>query len=356
MELHEELEDEEGESKPTSKFSHKELVYCRDFNGLLYLATIRRLMYGLLKEELDEEGNVIDKGNSWHYFVHFYKWSPRWDRWIPEEDVFEDNETYHELSHKLLMVAKRIKNKRCMSEKLKKIEDEFWLERHQNKPKDIVFDEQNKSLKLGKKSKDEATRLKMLKKNNICMPLPKDQSQMILILLPLKKILVDDWEFITKMDLIPRLPVFVTIKDMKQKFLNSKLDLIISENERKDWINFMDELTCYFDKYFPNLLYPQESSIVSKCTQLRKIEVYGSEYLLRLFVRLPALLLQSHKSSDTIVTQFCSKVNELIRFLNRNQADIFTQVYIKKQNVENTEITLTEQTVKKRGQKRKINK
>ena len=97
--------------------------------------------------------------------------------------------------------------------------------------------------------------------------------------------------------------------------------------QRQEWIEMADGIAMFFDEALENLLYREEIA------QLRGIqanptfenvsytELYGTEYLLRLFVRLPQILHENLSPDDS--RPILAKINDLVRFLNKNQAKLF---------------------------------
>ena len=80
----------------------------------------------------------------------------------------------------------------------------------------------------------------------------------------------------------------------------------------------MHELTLYFDKTLPYLLYPQETPF--SLAKLKPCKIYSCEYLLRLLVKLPALIKEECKP-------FCLKMSDLVRYLTKHKFAFFKQNY-----------------------------
>ena len=98
----------------------------------------------------------------------------------------------------------------------------------------------------------------------------------------------------------------------------------------QEWRDMADGIALFFDEGLENLLYRQEYG------QLREIktnpefegksyaEIYGTEYLLRLFVRLPQIMSESNLPPNE-VKLILAKINDFIRFLTKNQSTLFSQ-------------------------------
>lgn len=72
---------------------------------------------------------------------------------------------------------------------------------------------------------------------------------------------------------------------------------------------------------------------MSEYAEMRYSELYGCEHLLRLFIRLPALLSDSIPE-EAIKRPLIAKVNDFVRFVHKNQGIILTQTYRKLNELE----------------------
>ncbi|KAG1363930.1 Protein MRG1 [Cocos nucifera] len=124
--------------------------------------------------------------------------------------------------------------------------------------------------------------------------------------LTLKKQLVDDWEFVTQLGKLVKLPRSPNVDDILKKYLDyrTKKDgmnaffLSLRYNFPSNWIaesvgEILKGVRCYFDKALPAmLLYKKERQQYQEAIHdnVSPSTVYGAEHLLRLFVKLPELL------------------------------------------------------------------
>lgn len=121
------------------------------------------------------------------------------------------------------------------------------------------------------------------------------------------------------------------------KTKNKKLEEELSKDEltkkqEQDWQDMVDGIALLFDQAVgSHLLYRQELPIHEWIQQHEDFgtrqycQVYGCEHLLRLFIRLPALL--ADQLSDAEARPIFSKLNDFVRFLQKHQAKIFLQSY-----------------------------
>lgn len=123
---------------------------------------------------------------------------------------------------------------------------------------------------------------------------------------------------------------------------------VATSQQGKEWIDMVEGILQYFDESLSvRILYWQEIGqhtdfMKSKGGELackRKCEVYGCEYLLRLFVRLPSLLEESD-IPEAQKRHIYAKTGDLVRFLQKHQDEFFAQRY---RNPEKKEITVQKQ-------------
>ncbi|CAN6721658.1 unnamed protein product [Malus baccata var. baccata] len=145
---------------------------------------------------------------------------------------------------------------------------------------------------------------------------------------PLKKQLVDDCEFITDLGKLVKLPRTPNVNDIFKKYLDyrSKKDSIKKAQSIEE---ILKGLCCYFDKALPAmLLYKNERQQYEKAItdDVSPSSVYGAEHLLRLFVKLPELLLDANIEEETLkVLQ--KKLVDFLKFLQKNQSAFFLSTY-----------------------------
>ncbi|XP_011029234.1 PREDICTED: chromatin modification-related protein EAF3-like isoform X2 [Populus euphratica] len=143
----------------------------------------------------------------------------------------------------------------------------------------------------------------------------------------LKKQLVDDCEFITHQSKLVKLPRTPNVQDICKKYCEyrSKKDVMMPESTAE----IMKGLRCYFDKALPAmLLYKSERQQYTYAIRddVSPSMVYGAEHLLRLFVKLPELLVHANIEEETL-TELHQKFVDFLRFLQKNQSAFFLSRY-----------------------------
>ena len=87
------MEDESG--VPPAKLAPSEKCWAREA-GELYPCTVRKRQYF----------------NGWKYFVHYLGWNVRWDKWVGEFDLLEDNKETRKIVQMVKAYKKKNRNKK----------------------------------------------------------------------------------------------------------------------------------------------------------------------------------------------------------------------------------------------------
>mmetsp|Transcript_49790 Transcript_49790/g.97377 ORF Transcript_49790/g.97377 Transcript_49790/m.97377 type:complete len:627 (-) Transcript_49790:182-2062(-) len=120
----------------------------------------------------------------------------------------------------------------------------------------------------------------------------------------------------------------------KPQVLTEK-ERLVRDAKLTKWIHVTEDLASYFDESLPiYLLYRNERPhhlYVRRHPDLgakRPVDLYGAEYLLRLFVRIPLLCSKElGGEADSEFEELSHRVGEIIRFLQRRQVEYFRQKY-----------------------------
>jgi mortality factor 4-like protein 1 len=218
---------------------------------------------------------------------------------------------------------------------------------------------------------------KKLREKSLTTKRKQSHSGKIMIPFTLKKILVEQWEIISQCQMLPSLPASVTVRQALDQYVESKgvvleVNKAADETEKADepdteddlanengkskaetipseasdadkraqeWREMADGIAMFFDEAVPDrILYREEipqSNVLDSFPDLAMkpcSEIYGCEHLLRLFVRLPELL--EDELSEAEARPILAKVNDFVRFLNKNQNTLFLQSYRKLNDLE----------------------
>ncbi|KAK9109311.1 hypothetical protein Sjap_017371 [Stephania japonica] len=143
----------------------------------------------------------------------------------------------------------------------------------------------------------------------------------------LKKQLIDDWNFVTQLGKLVKLPRSPCVDDILTKYLDyrSKKDGHIADSIGE----ILKGLRSYFDKSLPMLLlYNKERQQYHEAIKddISPSTVYGAEHLLRLFVKLPELLAYVNVEEETLA-KLQQKLTDFLKFMKSNQSTFFLSTY-----------------------------
>lgn len=238
------------------------------------------------------------------YYVHYKGWNGKWDEWVPELRILEINDAN-------LAIQKKLREAQRAPPKLK-------LKMGKTAGKSPVPDTEKKqgsgdASKRGRgRKRGDSSRF-----NEVYLPMPT----------PLKHILVDDWEYITKDHKLLPVPATVTVSKILQKFAAqhraSKEDTILHE--------YVTGLEFFFNRSLSlTLLYKVERL---QYLELRKehgdiapADYYGVEHLLRLCSLLPGLVAQTTMDGPSLGT-LVSRTVDLLEFISVNMEDFANEYY-----------------------------
>ena len=241
------------------------------------------------------------------YFIHYLGWSKNWDEWVPEERVVRINEAGLALQQALRNDIIGVGNNQASKDK--KVDKEMKKSRKE-KFNARGKDKSEESMKKQKMSEDDPVMRHEIK---------------LLLAVPLKKQLVDDWEHITRSKKLVPLPRKITVADILAEFAATKsLKKGIPEQVV---IDVAEGLQVYFDQALGSLLLyrferAQYNQTMADHKNKRASEIYGAEHLLRLLVKLPELLsLTNMTSTQKAILE--SKCLEFVKFFQRGASRYF---------------------------------
>lgn len=317
---------------------------------------------------------------TWWYYIHYLGWNVKWDRWVEEGHLYEPTESTKLFAKRLQEEVKNIRAELRSKSSAKPAAARVAMElerRMIQMEREHRMEERRRELSAQGKDMGQAEeealllqstrgpRSKWTKANNILREMglrerhlqgKRSQSSAELLVLPfsLKKIMVEEWEIVTQCDMLANLPAAVSIREALNMYLKSKLDAAMGPAEEKkeeapvksndaayetmskqekEWREMVDGICLFFDQALPERLLYQPEQIQYETTMeegeeadtKRSSDTYGCEFLLRLFLRLPALLVG--ELSDKEAKSILAKLNDLARFLHKHQTTLFAQSY-----------------------------
>lgn len=282
-------------------FNLQQKVLCRDVNNKdhYYVSKITKLK--------------CLGDNKYEFFVHYNGWNSRWDRWAPTSDLVENTEENRK---------KYLKPKEPQQKKRKKLNESSSSSASRASP--------------GRKRKPftAAFATKQIAAYQDYCYLP----------MTLHTVMVDEHDIITRRGFdslyfydcepSPRparsvhvFPAVVTVTQVLQHYQRKRGGPNADEKKREQIGKFCEGLGLVFDDALPVcLLYeeerPQYESMMKDGSFKDKppSQIYGCEFLLRLMVRLPTLLMAEPKSKMDVMGPL---IADLIVLLQKNRQACF---------------------------------
>ena len=377
---------EDLERVPKAKFAVRQKILGKDQDGLVYEGAIRRSMWGTRvhsqtmvgMDALQESEEHTMAEPSWHYFVHYMGWKANWDRWICEDDVMEITPENQDLAKRISQEHKALQ-KRFKGNKKRKIDGGEFLKAWKIKLATLMGESSDKKENVKKKKSWTLAAMekdfKLRAKQSISTRKGGLFAQQMVLSFGLKKILVEEWEIVNQFDMVHQLPAEVTVQKVLDMYLESKgiekstLKLqsdetitneeILEQERRTEFIEMAEGILLFFEQALPfRLLYPSEQSQLSvlenteKYQDTPKAELYGCEFLLRLFCQLPSILAEAYENEEDITKPMLAKINDIIRFLTKNQSHLFSVTPYRVKNED--ELRLEQKIAKREERKRKL--
>lgn len=265
------------------KFRVEERVYCLEGEDL-YAATIKKTAF---------------KDGGWSYLVHYLGWNSRWDKWLPESSVLRDTEERRKMVEQK---EQKNKKKRKRSDNDSKGKKDGWQE-YCELPftlKTVLIDERERIM-----------RMSFVSNYGVDLPVPGQPWK------PARDVHV--------------LPASVPIKTVLNQYVKYKKREPSTEEAglaaEKKARAFVDSLSKLFEEALPVCLlyHPERAQYLAikedpQLKALRKTEIYGCEFLLRLFCRLPTLL---ENCGEINKKELGPQIMDLIILLQKNRQSCF---------------------------------
>ena len=406
-------------------------------------------------DDEDDDQRNNPKLNCHHYYVHYMGWNVKWDRWVEEVYLYESSASTKLLADKIQNEYNKVKPRkkgqkmsvsqvRKWMKKVVELELEFRRLEREGKlvsvekadEKDKEDGDEKESTKDGKekggsepaesKAKDKKAKPKgtakpiikeewlqkqaQLRQRGLQLKRKRVHADRLHLPFTIKKILVEEWEVIVQCGMLYDLPSKVSVRDILNSYLESKVapmrekeglkgdktssfadkdnDKMEVDNDEqqsaiddreKEWRRMIDGIMLLFDQALPvHLLFEQErtqyislrrqvlaqrrnaannvqaknttngsneneASAASSDSQVqstsssdvpeskplpdRMSEIYGCEHLLRLFIRLPAVVAETPSISEPDARRIFSKLGDLVRYIQKHQSELFKSTF-----------------------------
>nr|XP_023017245.1 mortality factor 4-like protein 1 [Leptinotarsa decemlineata] len=308
---------------PKLKFSEGEKVLC--FHGpLIYEAKC-------LKSTITKEKQV-------KYFIHYAGWNKNWDEWVPESRVLKYNEANVarqkevQMAHSAQPGKPKKTAKKSISAKPESVKD--GDSRASTPVAELPKASKRKEVNTPLSGQDSSSDIPKKKKGRLDPTVePEDQfvcKVEIKVKIPdeLKPLLVDDWDVITRQRKLLNLPAKLTVDQILTNYLTYKKSIKSNTSSKESaTIEIVKGIKEYFNVMLgTQLLYkferPQYAEILQSHPDKPMSEIYGSIHLLRLFVKLGAMLAYTpmdERSIQLLQVNF----QDFLKYLVKNSTQLF---------------------------------
>uniref|UniRef100_A0A8C5BMD2 Mortality factor 4-like protein 1 n=1 Tax=Gadus morhua TaxID=8049 RepID=A0A8C5BMD2_GADMO len=275
---------------PKPKFSEGERVLC--FHGpLLYEAKCVKI-------------NIKEKQIK--YFIHYSGWNKNWDEWVPESRVLKYVDSN---------LAKQ-KELQKANQKAKKSKQKTPGAGEGTSTGEMPQGPRKKRARADATVESEEM---FTNRVEVKVKIPEE----------LKPWLVDDWDLITRQKQLFHLPAKKNIEAVLEDYANYKKSKGNS-NDNKEYA--VGEVVAGIREYFnvmlgTQLLYkferPQYAEILAERPETPMSQVYGAPHLLRLFVRIGAMLAYTPLDEKSLAL-LLNYLQDFLKYLVKNLSTLFS--------------------------------
>ncbi|GBG79240.1 hypothetical protein CBR_g29291 [Chara braunii] len=242
----------------------------------------------------------------WRYYVHYLGWSKNWDEWVGIERLMKYTEAN-------LLKQKKLFKQNAERKKL--------TAGKAGKAGGVAGGGGGSGGGKGRRRRADSS---MEERDG------EEPEQAFRITFPgtLKKQLIDDWKQITQEGELVCLPREPTVNQILDNYLELKTK---RESGNDTWKELVAGMKTYFNKALgAMLLYKSEREQFEAATGDEEsplpVEIYGAEHLLRMFVKLPELIQYTNMEPEAM-SHLQAKLNDFLKFLQKNQTSFFLSNY-----------------------------
>ncbi|KAJ8417208.1 hypothetical protein AAFF_G00284350 [Aldrovandia affinis] len=301
---------------PKPKFQEGERVLC--FHGpLLYEAKCVKV-------------NIKDKQVK--YFIHYSGWNKNWDEWVPESRVLKYVDTNLQKQKEL----QKANQDHYVEGKMRGVAPSKKIAAVQQKNVDLKT-KKNKQKTPGAGEGTSAGEMPQPPRKKRARVDPTVESEEtfinrveVKVKIPeeLKPWLVDDWDLITRQKQLFHLPAKKNVDTVLEDYANYKKSRGNSDNKEYAVNEVVAGIREYFNVMLgTQLLYkferPQYAEILANHPDAPMSQIYGAPHLLRLFVRIGAMLAYTPLDEKSLAL-LLNYLQDFLKYLVKNSSTLFS--------------------------------
>uniref|UniRef100_A0A8C4JRD6 Mortality factor 4-like protein 1 n=1 Tax=Dromaius novaehollandiae TaxID=8790 RepID=A0A8C4JRD6_DRONO len=248
---------------------------------------------------------VAIKDKQVKYFIHYSGWNKNWDEWVPESRVLKYVDTNLQKQKELQKANQKTKKNK---QKTPGIGEGSSTSETPQPPR-------KKRARVDPTVESEET---FMNRVEVKVKIPEE----------LKPWLVDDWDLITRQKQLFYLPAKKNVDSILEDYANYKKSRGNTDN--KEYA--VNEVVAGIKEYFnvmlgTQLLYkferPQYAEILADHPDAPMSQVYGAPHLLRLFVRIGAMLAYTPLDEKSLAL-LLNYLHDFLKYLAKNASALFS--------------------------------
>uniref|UniRef100_A0A3P8Z2E6 Chromo domain-containing protein n=1 Tax=Esox lucius TaxID=8010 RepID=A0A3P8Z2E6_ESOLU len=269
-----------------------------------------------------QEGNVHPravktniKEKQIKYFIHYSGWNKNWDEWVPESRVLK----YVDSNLQKQKELQKANQHHDVEGKMRGVAPSKKIAAVQQKNVDLIGEmpqpPRKKRARVDPTVECEET---FINRVEVKVKIPEE----------LKPWLVDDWDLITRQKQLFHLPAKKNVESVLEDYANYKKSRGTSESKEYAVNEVVAGIREYFNVMLgTQLLYkferPQYAEILADHPDAPMSQVYGAPHLLRLFVRIGAMLAYTPLDEKSLAL-LLNYLQDFLKYLVKNSATLFS--------------------------------
>uniref|UniRef100_A0A8B9L9I3 Mortality factor 4-like protein 1 n=1 Tax=Astyanax mexicanus TaxID=7994 RepID=A0A8B9L9I3_ASTMX len=274
------------------------LLFCAFISGERVLCFHGPLLY----EAKCVKINIKDKQVK--YFIHYSGWNKNWDEWVPESRVLKYVDSN----------LQKQKELQKANQKTKKNKQKTPGPGEGTSTGEMPHPPRKKRARVDPTVESEET---FINRVEVKVKIPEE----------LKPWLVDDWDLITRQKQLFHLPAKKNVDAVLEDYANYKKSRGTSDNKEYAVNEVVAGIREYFNVMLgTQLLYkferPQYAEILANHPDTSMSQIYGAPHLLRLFVRIGAMLAYTPLDEKSLAL-LLSYLQDFLKYLVKNSSSLF---------------------------------